>query len=168
MTLLLIKTMKTNPFLQMTNSKRSAFSLVRSHAGMSLVEIMIVLGIIGTILGLIGNSIVGANDKAKAKEARMTMSALMNGLSTYESDCGKFPEALDELIKSSADCQTWEPIKVKLKNGKILDPWNNEFIYTKTDNGDFTLKSYGKDGKEGGTGVNSDISIGEDTGEAKN
>ena len=128
-----------------------------NSSGMSLVEIMIVLGIIGTILGLIGNSIVGANDKAKAKEARMTMSQIMNGLSTYESDCGKFPEALDELIKPSSSCQTWEPIKLKLKSGKILDPWSNEFIYSQVEGGDFSLKSYGKDGKEGGTGVDADI-----------
>lgn len=154
------------------NPLRTNTTTVRSHlrknAGMSLVEIMIVLGIIGTILGLIGNSIVGANEKAKAKEAKMAMAQMMNGLSTYESDCGKFPEALDDLIKASADCQTWEPIKLKLKSGKILDPWGNEFIYTKNESGDVVLKSYGKDGKEGGTGVNADLSTDDSAGSKSN
>ena len=152
---------------QTSKNKKYLFPALNS-SGMSLVEIMIVLGIIGTILGLVGQSILGASDKSKAKEAKMAMSQLMNGLSTFESDCGKYPETLDELVKPSADCQTWEPIKFKLKDGKILDPWKNEYIYSKTENGDFSLKSYGKDGKEGGTGVNADITIGEDTGSSQN
>ncbi len=147
---------------------RTAHICLRNNAGMSLVEIMIVLGIIGTILGLIGNSIVGANEKAKAKEAKMAMAQMMNGLSTYESDCGKYPEALDDLIKPSAECQTWEPIKLKLKAGKILDPWSNEFIYSKSETGDVVLKSYGKDGKEGGTGVNADLSTDDSAGSKGN
>lgn len=138
-----------------------------NQKGFSLVEIMIVLGIIGTILALIGNRIVGANDKAKVRQAKMVLSQVSDALNSYYTDCGKYPASLNGLLKEDADCSNWGPgaYMKPTKDGKILDPWNNELQYGPSDSGDFTLSSLGKDGQPGGTGYAKDISLDEESAE---
>lgn len=126
--------------------------------GFSLVEIMIVLAIIGTILGMIGSRINNARQKAKVKEAKIQMDSIANGLSMYYNDCGKYPKSLDGLVKADADCPNWVDPYYK---GKLQDPWNGEYQYENSGN-EFVLKSFGQDGREGGAQLSRDIVYGEE------
>jgi len=130
---------------------------LNNEKGFSLLEIMIVLGIIGTIIAMIGQRVLGARDRAKVKEAQMALSQWTEAISMYYNDCGKNPASLDNIIKPDADCNNWDPgTYSKLKTN---DPWGNPVQYS-LEGTDFVLKSLGKDGKEGGSGFDADIDAG--------
>jgi general secretion pathway protein G len=139
--------------------KRNALN---NEQGFSLLEIMIVLGIIGTIIAMIGQRVLGARDRAKVKEAQMQLSQITEAISMYYNDCGKNPATLENIIKPDPECNNWDPGNyAKLKT---TDPWNHPVIYS-IEGTDFVLKSLGKDGKEGGSGFDADIDAGSTTGE---
>lgn len=131
-----------------------------NNRGMTLVEIMIVLAIIGSIMALLLPKIAGAGDKAKVKEAKIQIGQLINSISMYQTDCGKYPSSLTGLTAADSGCTNWGPEPYyKLSKGSetIKDPWGNDYVYT-LEGGDFEIKSLGKDGAEGGTGYNAEIS----------
>lgn len=143
---------KQNSFLTKTLS---------SQRGMTLVEIMIVLAILGAIIGLVATNVADNRDKARLKEAKIQLGLVSNSLQMYYTECGKYPAALTALADGDSECSNW--ISDKKMKKRIIDPWNREFYYAR-EGSEFILKSYGKDGKEGGTGLNADI-ISEDSAE---
>ncbi len=69
----------------------------------------------------------------------------------YHTDNGRFPtteEGLDLLVTGSP---YFDPPVVP------FDAWGNAFHYTLHKDDEFTLVSYGADGKPGGTGINADL-----------
>ncbi|MFZ4402984.1 MAG: type II secretion system major pseudopilin GspG [Pseudobdellovibrionaceae bacterium] len=132
---------------------------ILSNKGFTLIEIMIVLAILGSIFALIGPRIVGALDKSKVKEARIQLAQVQNALSSYYTDCGAYPTTLEGLTKDLGECKSWGP-EAYSKQRAINDPWKNAFVYELSDS-EYTLKSLGKDGKEGGTAYNADIMLDE-------
>lgn len=132
---------------------------LKNNRGMTLVEIMIVLAILGSIFALLLPRIAGSQDKAKVKEARIQMSQLISAIVTYENDCGKPPAGLSGLVAADSNCSNWGPepyYKPKGKETTVKDPWGNEYVY-EVQGGAYTLKSLGKDGAEGGSGYAADI-----------
>lgn len=137
---------------------------LKSKKGFTLVEIMIVLAILGSIFALLAGRFAGARDKAKVKEAGILMGQISNALSSYNLDCNKYPTSLDGLKKSD-DCKNWGPNPYH--TGKLVDPWDKPFVYEGGSGAEFVLKSLGKDGKEGGDGFDKDIVWGEEESDAK-
>ena len=133
------------------------FSL--KQAGFSLVEIMIVLAILGTIMGLVAQRIGKNREKAQRKETQIQMNNVADALSMYYNDCGHFPKSLKGLVEADPECSNWTDAYYR---GKLVDPWGTEFIYELSGN-EFSLKSYGQDKREGGTLLNKDIVYGEDS-----
>lgn len=132
-------------------------SLFNSEKGFSLLEIMIVLGIIGTIIAMIGQRVLGARDRAKVRETQMQLAQWTEAISMYYNDCGKNPATLESVTQPDANCNNWDPGNyAKLKT---VDAWSNPLVY-QLEGSDFVLKSLGKDGKDGGSGNNADINAG--------
>ncbi len=131
-------------------------SPISNRKGMTLIEIMIVLAIIGGIAALLLPRLTGQLDKAKQKEARIQMSQIVNALSMYYTDCGKYPAALEGLVTQDANCNNWGPEAYLKKPPK--DPWGHDFVYELNGN-EYGLKCLGKDGKEGGSGYDTDITL---------
>ena len=131
-------------------------SLLKNRKGMTLVEIMIVLAIVGSIMALLLPNLVGNLDKSKVKEARIQMTQIVTALSMYYTDCGKYPQSLEGLTTADPNCSNWGP--QPYYNKKLVDPFNNPLVYS-LEGGDFQLKSLGKDGREGGSGFDKDISV---------
>lgn len=130
-----------------------------NQKGFTLVEIMIVLAIIGSIFALMGDKIFGALDKSKIKEAKIQLGQISQAVSMYYTDCGKFPQSLDNLRKADANCANWGPEPYYKKEAK--DPWGNAIVL-ELNGSEFNLKSLGKDGKEGGSGYDKDILLDEE------
>nr|BFD59279.1 type II secretion system major pseudopilin GspG [Bdellovibrio sp. CKG001]BFD62656.1 type II secretion system major pseudopilin GspG [Bdellovibrio sp. HM001]BFD67353.1 type II secretion system major pseudopilin GspG [Bdellovibrio sp. HAGR004] len=131
-------------------------SLLKNRKGMTLIEIMIVLAIIGGIAALLLPNITGQLDKSKAKEAKIQLTQIVNALSMYYTDCGKYPQSLEGLTKQDPNCSNWGPQPYYTK--KLQDPFGHDLVY-ELDGGEYTLKSLGKDGREGGSGFDKDITL---------
>jgi general secretion pathway protein G len=132
--------------------------MIRNNKGMTLLEIMIVLMILGSLAVILVNQVMGRLKTAKIRQAKIQISEYGKALDMYYTDCNSYPsneEGLNALMQAPASCTSWgpDPYLKKLNN----DPWNHPFIYENTGNG-YLLKSLGADGREGGTGENADIS----------
>lgn len=129
---------------------------LNNRKGMTLIEIMIVLAIIGGIAALLLPKMTGALDKAKTKEARIQMTQIVNALQMYYTDCGKYPQSLENLVTQDANCNNWGPEAYLKKAPK--DPWDGDFVYELAGS-EYNLKCLGKDKAEGGSGFAADISL---------
>lgn len=128
---------------------------IANQAGMTLIEILIVLAIIGSLSAVLISQVTERLQKSKVSETKIIIGQVTNSLNMYYTDCGKYPETLEGLVKADANCSNWGPEPYMKKMPK--DAWNNDFQYS-VEGGNFTLKSQGKDGKPGGDGYNKDLS----------
>jgi general secretion pathway protein G len=136
-----------------TNSTPS----LRSQKGMTLLEIMIVLVILGGLIAVLATGLTKQLDKAKVKEAQIAISELGKALDMYYQDCNAYPttsEGLQALVQAPPSCTNWGPDPYTKSIKK--DPWNTPFVY-ESDGNTYLLKSLGADKREGGTGNGKDI-----------
>ena len=61
-----------------------------NERGMTLIEILIVLTIIGAMAAYLVPNLFGQNQKAKVRETQIRISNLSNALQGYYSDCNNF------------------------------------------------------------------------------
>ncbi len=130
-------------------------SIRKDQRGMTLLEIMIVLAILGTLIAILASQVTKRLASAKVKEAGIQMAEIGKSLDMFYTDCGFYPESLNDLITQPGSCSNWGPEAYMRKLPK--DPWGSEFGYT-VDGGSYVLSSLGADRKEGGDGVNKDLS----------
>lgn len=133
-----------------------------NEAGMTLIEIMIVLAIIGTLMAVLGQTVMGRLEKSRVSNAKIQIRELQKQLDLYNTDCGSYPTTdlgLNALLTSPGDaCPNWGP-EPYAKKGSLKDPWGGEFIYESDGSTIQVLKSLGKDKKEGGDSYGTDISL---------
>jgi general secretion pathway protein G len=96
---------------------------VANQRGLTLVEIMIVLTIMASIMGIAGVAVFGALDRAKIREAQTQAGLYANGVEEYVVFMNELPDSLDQLV----DPPNGAPRFVdQIKN----DPWGNEYRYS--------------------------------------
>ena len=123
-----------------------------SRKGMSLVEIMVVIAIIGVLMTVIAVNVLGFLDDANADATKIQIKKMEESLTVYAAKHkGKFPTTGEGLAA----------VKKYLPDGEVpTDSWGNAYLYfspgTHGDHG-FEIISLGKDGKEGGTDADADI-----------
>lgn len=124
-----------------------------SRAGMTLVEIMVVITIIITLMSVMAVVVLGRLDDANADMTRIRIGQLEQALQMYAvKHKGKYPSTSQGL--SAADKYMPTPGEVP------TDSWGNEFQYFSPGthgSSDYEIVSLGKDGKEGGEDAGSDI-----------
>jgi general secretion pathway protein G len=127
--------------------------------GFTLVELMIVVVILGLLATIIMPRMLGRPEQARRMKAKVEIRNIESALALFKTDTGRFPttsEGLDALVSNPG-------IRGYDSEGYLdrvpLDPWHNRYIYMSpgAQNRDYDLKSYGKDGEEGGTGDDADI-----------
>lgn len=117
----------------------------------SLMELVIVIGIMAGLAAIAVPAYQGIQAKAKVNQARTEIKALETACEAYNLTNNEYPSSLADLISSS----NGGPF---LKRKSVpKDPWNHEYVYSKTDNG-YSIICYGSDGTQGGTGNAQDIS----------
>jgi general secretion pathway protein G len=127
----------------------------RTQGGMTLIEIIIVIVLIGGVLAVVGSQIFGNKDKANHKLAGTQVTQVGAAIEQYNSDVGEYPRSLEDLT-TDPQINGWLGPYV---NAKLLkDPFNKPLQYTVPgEDGPFDLVSLGKDGQPGGSSVDADI-----------
>ena len=136
--------------------------LVTSQMGMSLIEILIAL----TLLGLAGTFVAGKVTESLAEgqvqTANIQIRSISERLKEFRRDCNFIPttdqglEALVEKPTGGRECKRYAPGGY-IDGGKVpLDPWDGEYLY-ESDGKTFTIISLGSDNAEGGEGADADL-----------
>jgi general secretion pathway protein G len=140
--------------------RRSGYSSIAAIRGMTLIEILVVLTLIGIVMGIVGGNYLGQGEKAKAKAAKIEIEQIGQTLDLFKLEVGRYPttqEGLQALITAPTGVPNWNGPYWK-KNTLPKDPWTNEYKYAAPgQHGAYDVWSYGADGKEGGEGTNKDI-----------
>ena len=147
------------------NSKskiQTAKSTLLNQNGMTLIEIMIVIAIIAGLMAVLGTTANDKLQKSRQSQAKIAIKQLATALESYNLDCNSYPtteQGFAALATSpGADaCPNWGP-NPYIKNIKeAKDSWGRPFLY-ESDSATFVIRSPGRDGKEGGTGYDTDLS----------
>lgn len=127
--------------------------------GFTLLELLVVIVIIGLLAGYVAPRYFAQVGKSEVKVAQAQIDGLSKALDQYRLDTGHYPsveQGLTALTVRPAEEPKWDG--PYLKKAAPLDPWDQPYRYRYPgEHGDYDLFSYGKDGREGGTGDNADI-----------
>lgn len=130
------------------------------ETGFTLLELLVVLGIISMLAGLVGPKVMKHMADAKVKAAKVQIAELSQALEMYKLDVDKYPtsaQGLNALVESPDNAKRWNG--PYLSKSKVpLDPWQQEYHYVSPgEHGKFDLFSFGADEREGGEGEDQDI-----------
>ena len=131
------------------------------HRGFTLLELVIVLIILGTIMAFLAPRIFGNVERANQQLAKAKMEQLSGQLEIMRLEVGRYPnsqEGLRALVEKPSGMERWNGPYIKDAT-TLKDPWGNDFKYTAPGAAKpFDLMSLGADGREGGEGANADLS----------
>ena len=132
----------------------------RGQAGVTLIEMLVVVVIIGLFVALVAPGMFKNADKAKVTAAKTQIESLMTALGTYKLDTGNFPtteQGLQALREKPADAVSWGGPYLQKEVPK--DPWGSDYSYRfPGDHGDMPdIISLGSDRQPGGEGFAADI-----------
>lgn len=123
-------------------------------SGMSLIEIMIVILIIGLFTGIGLPRLYKALSGSKVKKTRILLPGLKATIVEYHSDTGQYPGRLEDLVVRPSDpkvASRWHQY-IESEDG-LNDAWNNPFVYKRNPAGagsgkrPFELYSWGENGE---------------------
>jgi general secretion pathway protein G len=110
---------------------------------------------------LIVPNIIGRPDEARVQAAKADIESIGTALELYRLDNGNYPstdQGLDALVNEPSgfpEARRWNRDGYLKKLPK--DPWDEGYLYFSEDR-KYEVYSYGADRKEGGEGVDADIS----------
>ncbi len=134
----------------------------RKTAGISLLEIMVVLAIIALVVGLAAPRLMGNFGRAKSMVAEAKMENVKGALQLYYIDLGRYPseaEGVQALLKAPAGATDWRGPYVDSAED-LEDPWGRVLLYRSPGKDSaFDLSTNGRDGHPGGTGEDTDITL---------
>lgn len=140
----------------MSRNRRYGFSSNKRQQGMSLLEIIIVIVLIGAVLTLVGSRVLGGADRGKANIAKSQVATLAGKVENYQLDTGRLPAKLEDLVSAPSGAGGW--LGPYAKASELNDPWGNPIQYRTPGEGQpFELISLGKDGRAGGSSYDADI-----------
>ena len=126
---------------------KSNKDIARKDAGFTLIEILLVVVIIGILAAVAVPRLGGRVGQSQIAAARAGVGAIGTAIDLYETDNGKLPESLQNLITKGGEPNWNGPYLRKAES--LKDPWGTEFQYTKNGNV-YTVASAGPDLNFGG------------------
>ncbi|MCU0749293.1 MAG: type II secretion system major pseudopilin GspG [Akkermansiaceae bacterium] len=126
---------------------------IRRRGGFTLLEMVIVLGIIAMILGGAIFAMRGIGDAAKLRQVESDFKSFQSAFAMYKLNAGNYPtsqqgfKALVEKPSSTPVPRRWVQVMSKIP----LDPWDQDYIYRfpgKKRANEFEMISKGPDGQE--------------------
>src|SRR3954447_12975725 len=130
------------------------------QAGVTLIEMLVVVTIIGLFVALVAPNMFKSADKSRITAARSQMQNFMTALGTYKLDTGLFPtteQGLLALRVKPNDMNQWNGPYLQIDVPK--DPWGHDYQnkFPGEHGEDPEITCLGADGQPGGEGLNADI-----------
>ena len=132
------------------------------EAGLTLIEIMVVVVIIGILATIIVINVLPSQNRAMIEKARADVSQLESAVEMYRLTMNTYPTTeagLEVLVTAPGDAR----LAARYPDGGFInrlpqDPWGNEYQYViPGEYGRFDIWSFGADGRVGGEGEDADI-----------
>lgn len=135
------------------------FASTQHRRGLTLVEILAVVVILGLISATLAVSFSGTFGRAKHELARSGIGLLMSQLELYRIEHDRWPEN-DIGLSVLSEGHATPAAAYYVTQDKLLDPWGRTFLYVTPgpDGHPYEILTYGADGEVGGQGENTDIS----------
>ncbi len=133
-----------------------------TQAGVTLIEMMIVLVIIGIVAALVVPNVIGRPDEARVAVAEADLRTIAASLEMYRLDNRSYPTP-EQGLGALSSMPSAPPLPPNWVAGGYLpqvplDPWGQAYGYrVAAGNAGFELLSYGADGQPGGEGPNADL-----------
>jgi general secretion pathway protein G len=122
----------------------------RVQRGFTLLELLVVIVIIGLLAGYVAPRYFSQVGKSEVQVARAQIDALEKAVDQYRLDNRRYPTSEEGLAA----------VQSYLKKSVPNDPWGRPYVYQiPGDKAEYTVLSYGRDGKPGGTGEDADIGV---------
>ena len=134
---------------------------LKPHAshGMTLVEVLAVVIILGMLAATLVVSIAPSFGAAKSELARTGIGQIVQKVEVYRMEKSEWP-TMELGLKVLSDGYATPAEAWYLASDKLLDPWNRSYYYVTPgpELHPYEVVSYGADGERGGDGENADIS----------
>ncbi|HUU03324.1 MAG TPA: type II secretion system major pseudopilin GspG [Myxococcota bacterium] len=124
--------------------------VARDMRGMTLIEIMVVIAIMGMMATLITVFFVRQQEQAKVDGTKIQMHNIEEALDAFKIRAVSYPS-------------TEEGLQILVTQGVMKslpkDMWDNEFQYVRNNARSYSIKSFGADGASGGEGFDKDLTL---------
>ena len=122
----------------------------RNDAGYTLLELLVVMGILAVLTAVATPQLMGYFGKAKMQSVQLQIENIGTALEMYYMENGAYPSAsvgLKALVEATPEAPRWNgPYLKKAKN--LLDPWGRPYQYNYPgSNGEYEVFSLGPTGK---------------------
>ena len=135
----------------------------------TLVELLVVIAILGILISLVTAGAQAARRRGAVTKAKTTIAGLETAIAMYEGDMGAYPatgnDSLRHALEEDPNNVDWQGPYMEfkqddLKDGQLVDPWGNPYVYESVNGGapkhrerSFDLYSLGPNGVDDqGTG----------------
>ncbi len=130
--------------------------IIRKRRGFTLLEILLVVGLLALLASFAIPALIGQGEKAKVKMVEAAIGpngTLSQAIKMFKYDIGHNPESLKDLVEkpsNSDDAKKWSKYLEDISG--LKDPWAHDFQYNakgSKNEGNFDLWSVGPDGQDG-------------------
>lgn len=132
----------------------------KTEAGYTLLELLIVLGILALLATVAAPRLIQYFAKSKTETARIQVSNLASAIELYYLDTGRYPPqdaGVGALLTPPSGVANWNGPYLKKASG-LTDPWGRGYLYRYPgEHGDFDVYSLGRDGQPGGEAEDQDL-----------
>ncbi|MCD6407697.1 type II secretion system major pseudopilin GspG [bacterium] len=142
---------------------------MKEKAGFTFIELMAVIVILGLLAMIVMPRFFERIDTAKITAAKVQIKNFEGALKLFYLDNGFYPST-EQGLQALVEKPTTGRIPKHWREGGYLekkqipkDPWGNDYVYLSPGRHgeEYEIICYGRDGKEGGEGVDADISSSE-------
>ncbi|MBI5765435.1 MAG: type II secretion system major pseudopilin GspG [Planctomycetes bacterium] len=129
---------------------------IRKRRGFTLLEILLVVGLLALLASFAIPALIGQGEKAKIKMVEAAIGpngTLSQAIKMFKYDLGHTPDSLKDLCEkpsNSDDAKKWSKYLEDISG--LKDPWGHDYLYSgkgSKNEGSFDLWSMGPDGQDG-------------------
>ncbi|MGD8697647.1 MAG: type II secretion system major pseudopilin GspG [Gemmatimonadales bacterium] len=132
--------------------------------GLTLIEIVVVIIVLGLLAGLVGPQIIGRVSEAKTSTAQTQIELFSVALDNYRLDNGRYPTT-EQGLQALRQKPVSEPVPYNWRGPYLqkeipLDPWGQPYVYRSpgdVNSTTYDLLTLGRDGQPGGEDEDADV-----------